>query len=206
MDTVVVTLVSSRFPGSLDLEVPADVQVQQLLPELIRALQLPNTEGAGQRIIYRLIRQKRHRPLHPSESLQNAGVRTGEVLALESSIASTHQWKAGHSSTTTVLRAPSGMTFPLDNYGKQELTLGRYDARTGESPDIDLSREPEGSTVSRPHALLRKQGHQWMLIPVSNKNPTAVDGNQIPYQQPCPLQSGNIITLGNVELIFESGA
>jgi hypothetical protein len=205
MVTVIITLNSTALQGSLDLEIPADVQVQQLLPELTRALHLPNKDNAGRRIIYRLIRQKRHRPVHPSESLQNAGVRTGEVLSLESSVAGHHQQTGGRNNTSALLRAPSGVSFSLDNYGKQELTLGRYDARTGESPDIDLSREPEGSTVSRPHAMLRKQGLQWMLIPVSNKNPTAVDGNQIPHRQPCPLRSGNIITLGNVELIFERG-
>jgi pSer/pThr/pTyr-binding forkhead associated (FHA) protein len=96
------------------------------------------------------------------------------------------------------------MVFALDNYGKQELTLGRYDARTGESPDIDLSEEPNGNTVSRPHALLRQQGAQWMLIPVSTKNPTTIDGIQIPQGRPHPLHHGNVITLGDVDLIFET--
>jgi pSer/pThr/pTyr-binding forkhead associated (FHA) protein len=93
----------------------------------------------------------------------------------------------------------------LDNYGKPELSLGRYDARTGECPDIDLSEEPAGSTVSRSHALLRKQGSQWTLISLSTKNSTHVGNTRITPHQSRLLKSGDVITLGGAELVFETG-
>lgn len=207
MQPVVITLRTPDVGGAIDLELPGDVEVQHLLPGLLRALQLPTTDQSGRRIIYQLLRERRRRPLRPTESLLDAGINTGDHLNLQSSATSDNFPRQGHSlypqRTSALLRSSaSGMVFTLDGYGKQELKIGRYDVRTGENPDIDLSSEPNGSTVSRTHALLRKQGEQWMLVPISTKNPTAVNGNPIPNRQPHPLQHGNIITLGGVELVF----
>jgi hypothetical protein len=210
MQPVVITLRTPDIGGAIDLELPGDVEVQQLLPGLLRALQLPKTNQTGSQIIYRLIRERRRRSLRPAETLLDAGVNTGDYLALQSSASPGQIHRQGRGShaqrSSTLLRSSaSGMIFALDNYSKQDLEIGRYDARTGKYPDIDLSHEPHGNTVSRSHALLRKQGEQWILIPVSIKNSTVVDGNPIPNQQPYPLQPGNIITLGGVELTFKVG-
>lgn len=210
MQSVVVTMHMPDSGGAIDLELPGDIEVQRLLPGLLRALRLPTTDQTGHRIIYRLIHERRRRPLRPAESLIDAGIHTGDFLTLQGSAkgGKVHWQRRGSypSRSSTLLRSSaSGRVFALDNHGKQDLKIGRYDARTGEHPDIDLSREPNGNTISRPHALLRKQRGQWMLIPISTKNPTAVDGNQILHHQPYPLQPGNIITLGGVELVFEVG-
>jgi pSer/pThr/pTyr-binding forkhead associated (FHA) protein len=104
-----------------------------------------------------------------------------------------------------LLRSQSGLVIALDNYGKSELSVGRYDARTGKSPDIDLSEEPHGNTVSRAHAQLRQQGQQWVLVPLSNKSPTYVGNILLNPQQPRTLKPGDVITLGNLQLTFETG-
>ena len=95
------------------------------------------------------------------------------------------------------------MVIALDNYGKPELTVGRYDIRTGKSPDIDLSEYPAGNTVSRSHALLRKQGPQWILVSLSTRNPTRVGKTRLAPQQPRPLKPGDAITFGGVRFVFE---
>lgn len=208
MQSVIITMHMPDFGEAIDLELPGDVELQRFLPGLLRGLQLPTTDQTGRRIIYQLIRELRRRPLRPAETLLDAGIHTGDFLALQSStkVGNVQRHGSYSSRSSTLLRSSaSGMVFALDNYGKRELKIGRYDMRTGEHPDIDLSREPNGNTISRPHALLRNRGGQWMLIPVSTKNSTAVDGNQIPHHQPYPLQPGNIITLGGVELVFEVG-
>jgi pSer/pThr/pTyr-binding forkhead associated (FHA) protein len=105
-----------------------------------------------------------------------------------------------------VLRCESGATIALDNFSKTELTIGRYDARSGKSPDIDLSEETDGNTVSRPHALLRNQDDQWYLLPISTTNTTRVGNAKLTPQQSWPLQPGDVVILGLVRLIFEVGS
>ncbi len=204
MRTVVVSLQSPR--GSIDLELSGEVPVRNLLPELVRVLQLPAVDNVRRPIAYQLVH--RQRPLRETESLLEAGVVTGNTLFLVST-SQTGSVPGGaggsHGGTSALLCCPSGMVVALDNYGKSELTMGRYDARTGNSPDIDLSGEPEGNTVSRSHALLRKQSNRWVLIPLSTKNPTMVGKTRLAPQQAQPLNSGDRITLGAVELVFEAG-
>ena len=202
---MIITLRTPLLQKDTDLELPGDVEIQHLLPELVRALQLPTSGGADQ---YQLIRHKRRRALRKKETLLKAGVATGDILSLTS----TSQMSGGSSGsqgrgygTSALLRSQSGLVIALDNYGKTELSVGRYDARTGKSPDIDLSEEPDGNTVSRSHAKLRRQGQQWVLVPVSNKSPTYVGNILLRPQQPQPLKPGDVITLGNLQLTFETG-
>ena len=206
MDTVVVTVQSSLLQRFVDLELPGEVPLQALLPALVNALQLPFAGSAGQPIAYQLYRQPQRSPLPASETLLSAGVVTGDVLALVQIGAEPGGVsRVQRGSSSALLRSDSGTMIALDNYGKAELTVGRYDAGTGKSPDIDLSEEPDGSTVSRSHALLRKQGNRWMLIPVSTMNATWVGNARLTPQQPWPLKPGDVIVFGAVKLVFETG-
>lgn len=203
MSSIIITLQSSHQRAAMDLELPGDVPLQDLLPALLQALQLSPTDAKGWPIPYQLVHQKQQRPLRPTETLLNAGVVTGDVLFLKGG-AVPGPGDVGLRSMTR-LRSPSGMVVVLDNYGKTELTIGRYDARTGKSPDIDLSGEPHGNTVSRSHALLRRQGNQWILVALSPRSTTLVGNTQIAPQQSHPLKPGDVITLGAVRLVFEVG-
>ena len=208
MSYVIITLQSSLLRGTIDLELPGQVPLQNLLPELVRVLQLPSADGAGQPIAYQLVHQARQRPLRETETLSSTGVVTGDVLSLVSTASQIGVGPGGPSGggfgTSALLRCESGMVIALDNYGKAELTIGRYDAHTGKSPDIELSEEPSGNTVSRSHALLRKQGNQWILVPLSIRSPTQVGNAPLAPQQPWSLKPGDIITLGGVKLVFEA--
>lgn len=203
MSNVIITLKSSLIRRVTDLELPDDVPVQDLLPELVRALQLP-TGNLGQ---YQLIRHKRRRALRGRETLSRAGVSTGDVLSLvSSSPVGNGTGGASGAGASALLRCPSGAVIALDNYGKPELSVGRYDARTGKSPDIELSDEPQGNTVSRSHALLRKRGAQWTITHRSAKNVTQVGNTRLAPQQDHILNPGDVITLGRVRLVFETGS
>jgi uncharacterized ubiquitin-like protein YukD len=209
VSSVVITLQSDLLQGgTIDLELPAEVPLQDLLPPLVRALGIAPNNQAGQSMSYQLSHHRRRHPMQGSETLRDAGVATGDVLSLVSvgpHPGARRSSTAGVSSRSALLRCESGTVIALDNYGKHELSVGRYDARTGDSPDIDLSEEPGGGTVSRSHALLRKRGSQWVLIPFSTKNRTHVGNARIGPNQSHPLKSGDNVTLGSVRLVFETG-
>lgn len=210
MSSIIITLQSSLLQRAIDLELPGDVMLQNLLPELARTLKLPLAGSSGQTITYQLVHQAWQRPLRGTDTLANAGVVTGDILSLVSAAspigAGAGGVSRGYGADSVLLRSESGIAvFALDNYGNPELTIGRYDERTGKSPDIDLSEEPDGSTVSRSHALLRKQGNQWVLTPLSAKNLVQVGNALLAPQQSWPLKSGDVITLGAVRLLFEAG-
>jgi uncharacterized ubiquitin-like protein YukD len=206
MSSITITLQSSLLQVSIDLELPDEVTLHNLLPDLVRALKLPSVDNTGRPIAYQIIHQARNRSLHGDDTLQGTGIVTGDVLSLVSTSlpagAVPPGWSSNTQGNSALLRCASGKVIALDNYGKPELTVGRYDVRTGKSPDIDLSKEPAGDTVSRSHALLRKQGSQWTLMPLSARNPTQVGGTRLAPQQPHLLNSGDVIALGAVKLTF----
>jgi hypothetical protein len=209
MRSVIVTVHSPSHRGTLDLELPAEVPVKSLLPALVGALQLPAVDGRGWPVAYQLVYEAQKRPLYDREMLLDAGVVTGDVLSLSSSAApmpgASAAASVGHAGTSVVLRCASGAVIALDNFSKRELVIGRYDPRRGQSPDIDLSEEPGGETVSRSHAMLRRQGGQWVLVAVSTKNVTQVGATSLAPGQNWPLKARDVIKLGAVELVFETG-
>lgn len=81
MSSVIVIL---NFPGprgTIDLELSDRVPLRDLIPALVRVLKLPSTDKAGQPITYQLVHQARQ-PLQENETLQSAGIVTGDVLSL----------------------------------------------------------------------------------------------------------------------------
>lgn len=213
MSTIIITLHTTGPKGSLDLELPGDVPLQDLLPELIRAVGLPSFDRrTGRPVDYclELSRPGRRRVLRDYETLSRAGVLTGDILTLRSETPGVVRApkrapiiSLSSRGPTAVLRCESGRVIDLQSFKKAELTVGRYNARTNQTPDIDLTNEPAGDTVSRSHALLRQQGPGWVLVPVTTRSPTLVDSKVVPPQQSCTLQPGQEIVLGNVKLVYE---
>ena len=81
--------------------------------------------------------------------------------------------------------------------------MGRLDERTNTVPEVDLSRETGGATVSRRHARIRFADGGWFLEPdpMSN-NPTFVNCKQVTKGTPVSLQEGDAIQFGAVKMIF----
>ncbi len=190
MPTLTLTLQSdSPLSGSLDLELPADVPIIQLVGILLDVLQLPRVDGLGQPIGYRLIKLPSREPLSPQSTLDAAGIVTGRVLALLPAAAG-----------VAAIRTASGRVFPLDDRSKPYYVLGRSDA--AQQPDIDFTYEPGGQTVSRLHAQVYRQGAQWMVVQIAPNNSTWVNQTQLLPNQPYPLAHGNVITLGQAQVTF----
>jgi len=72
--------------GSRTAEVPDDVTVKELIPELTTSLQLPTTGPDGRSINYRLDSKALGRELHDEETLHAAGVPQDDRLMITADI------------------------------------------------------------------------------------------------------------------------
>lgn len=93
----------------------------------------------------------------------------------------------------------TGQIIPLDE--REEFTLGRSAEGQPILPDIDLApyRAYE-SGVSRLHASLKKQGRQLTITDLGSVNGTRLNGQKLPPHKPCPLNHGDILTLGKLKI------
>jgi pSer/pThr/pTyr-binding forkhead associated (FHA) protein len=86
---------------------------------------------------------------------------------------------------------------------KAEVILGRGDVASNVFPDVDLT--PYGASpqtgVSRKHARLIYQG-AWMIEDLNSTNGTRVRGTQIPAGQRTPINNGDALTIGTLQLTF----
>jgi len=95
-----------------------------------------------------------------------------------------------------------GITLPLPS-GKAEVVIGRKDPLSGAFPDVDLT--PYGGEeggVSRRHARLFVHGTRTFIEDLGSTNGTWVDRSRLVPGEPCPLDDGDEVRLGRVELRF----
>ncbi|MEU6859121.1 FHA domain-containing protein [Glycomyces sp. NPDC046736] len=86
--------------------------------------------------------------------------------------------------------------FPLD---KGELTIGRYSAKRGVTPDIDLSGDVADPGVSAQHArLYAKPDGSWTIMDVGSSNGTFLNGSDEPLAPnvEVPVGDGTYINIG----------
>ena len=83
-DTSVTIILPSG--GSRNAEVPNDVPVKELLPELTTSLELPVTGPDGRPVSYRLDSKALGRELKEVETLAQAGVPTGDRLMMTADV------------------------------------------------------------------------------------------------------------------------
>jgi hypothetical protein len=72
--------------GSRSAEVPADVAVKELLPELATSLELPTTGPDGRPMSYRIDSKALGRELQEDETLEQAEVPEGDRLMLTADV------------------------------------------------------------------------------------------------------------------------
>ncbi|MDA1360835.1 FHA domain-containing protein [Glycomyces luteolus] len=86
--------------------------------------------------------------------------------------------------------------FPLD---KPDLTIGRYSAKRGVTPDIDLSGDVADPGVSAQHAkLFSKPDGSWTIMDVGSSNGTFLNGSDEPLAPNVefPVGDGTYINIG----------
>lgn len=101
--------------------------------------------------------------------------------------------------TVSVCVVDTGQILPLED--RDEYTLGRSAEGQPILPDVDLApyRAYENG-VSRLHASIRLEGKQIMATDLGSVNGTRLNGQKIPPHKPCPLNHGDILTLGKLKL------
>ena len=72
--------------GARSAEVPNDVVVKELIPELTTSLQLPTTGPDGRPMSYRIDSKALGRELQEEETLSSASVPTGDRLILTADV------------------------------------------------------------------------------------------------------------------------
>lgn len=94
----------------------------------------------------------------------------------------------------------SGTPHPIS----RPLTLiGRHDPVTGIHPEIDLSKEEMGKSVSRRHARIEfREGQFFLTEEIGTLNNTTVNGVKLETGVMTPLIDGDEIGLGAVKLTF----
>lgn len=101
-----------------------------------------------------------------------------------------------------VTSPPPPATIQIPN--RPELIVGRSDPQSNSYPDVDLG--PYGGLdlgVSRRHFRITRNGDHFYLEDLKAMNGSVVNGQRIPPYSLHPLHSGDRITLGKMELVFE---
>jgi len=87
--------------------------------------------------------------------------------------------------------------------GPAETMIGRFDPVTGLRPEVDLSEEERGRSVSRRHArIVVRDGTHYLAEEVGTLNPTLLNGKKIETGILTPIQDGDEVTVGGVRLRF----
>lgn len=96
----------------------------------------------------------------------------------------------------------SGRHISLPNSGG--LVLGRFDPNVGIPPDIDLSYEDQGiQLISRRHATVHGQDGRHTIEDLGSKSGIFLNERHVSYGPSRPLEPGDKIRLGSVELVYE---
>jgi hypothetical protein len=72
--------------GTRNAEVPGDVSVKELLPELTTSLELPTTGPDGRPMSYRLDSKALGRELNEEETLEDAAIPEGDRLMMTADV------------------------------------------------------------------------------------------------------------------------
>ena len=93
--------------------------------------------------------------------------------------------------------------FPAD---QSSVVVGRADALSGVTPDLDLDRYAgELAGLSRRHARLSRQDNRYWIEDLNSVNWTYLNQQRLTPEQPVPLNDGDLLRLGNVLLTFRAG-
>ncbi|MFQ5669785.1 MAG: cyclic nucleotide-binding domain-containing protein [Acidobacteriota bacterium] len=92
--------------------------------------------------------------------------------------------------------------FPLQ---EQTARIGRFDPVTGTKPEVDLTLLDLKRSVSRRHAILICDSDKHLLDEeVGALNGTLVNGQAVHPGQPIPVQDGDHLSFGGVELVYRT--
>jgi pSer/pThr/pTyr-binding forkhead associated (FHA) protein len=85
-----------------------------------------------------------------------------------------------------------------------EVLVGRADPVSGITPDLDLTPHGgEAAGVSRRHAVLQPANDGWQVVDLDSTNATRVNGQRVVPHTPTPVQPGDTLRFGRIEMTFQ---
>ncbi len=106
--------------------------------------------------------------------------------------------------------APWGSLVFKDGVGAQiplsgeRAVVGRYDHDLGGiRPDVDLSDKQGSDTISRVHAALEHSDNTYTLTDLNSTNATRVNNKRLEPDKPMPLNDGDELQFGKVQVTFK---
>jgi hypothetical protein len=98
----------------------------------------------------------------------------------------------------------AGIEFPLA--AGEETFIGRPDAATGFTPDIDLRQVDTSRSTSRRHARIVRRGDTYLLREeIGTANGTFVNGKRLATGVEVELRNGDEVRFGAVSTVFQAG-
>jgi CRP-like cAMP-binding protein len=96
----------------------------------------------------------------------------------------------------------TGNVFPVFSH---EALLGRFDSVTGQSPEVDLTKEDQSRNISRRHArLVVKDGKFFIAEEIGTMNGTFLNGKKLGNGVLTPIHDGDELTLCRLVLNFKT--
>jgi hypothetical protein len=198
------------------LKLSLDATVRQVIADLVRDLQLPSTDADGEPCTYELTYQRQ--PLSIEARLFEVGVQEDAILQLVAVNPNATRSSLALSANVLSRLGGKGSNEPLP-LRAQLLTrdgrafwlrhtralIRRADAALGyppESLDADLTALDPNRTVSRPHALIVYGDGQFTLRDLHSQRGVLVNGVRVPVNGAYPLNDGDWLSFGEVELQF----
>ncbi|MCS6871639.1 MAG: FHA domain-containing protein [Anaerolineae bacterium] len=201
---------------NIRLKVSLDATVRQVIDGLVRELQLPTTDADGEPCVYELTYQRQ--TLSDEARLFEVGVQENAILQLVA--VNPNATRSGAALSANVLSrlggkgsneplpinaqlvARNGRVFRLRH---TRALIGRADAALGyppESLDADLTPFDPDRTVSRPHALIVYSDGRFTIRDLYSQRGILVNGVRVPVNGAYPLNDGDWLHIGEIELQF----
>lgn len=198
------------------LRLSLDATVRQVIADLVRELQLPDSDAEGDPCVYELTYQRQ--ALSAEARLFEVGVQENAILQLVAVNPNATRSGAALSANVLSRLGGKGSQEPLpiaarligrDGRAFQlrhtRALIGRADAALGYPPeafDADLSALDPKRTVSRPHALIVYSQGQFTIRDLYSQRGVLVNGVRIPANGAYPLRDGDWLSFGEIELQF----
>jgi len=190
-----------RMPRSASAEVIEDGDLIVISGEMFGDMIKANPE-----IAVRMLRKQSIRLRETNRQLENL-LATG-ALPSPSASESAPASAPGTSGTLQAeakayfISPSTGNVFPVFS---NEALLGRFDSVTGQSPEIDLTKEDQSRNISRRHArLVVKEGKFFIAEEIGTMNGTFLNGKKIATGVLTPIHDGDEITLCRLVLNFKT--
>lgn len=207
MSMVLLTIKCSPHQTGIDLEIPSNIPLIELIPSLIDSLNLPIRDNSNYRdrkgaaIFVAQIKQGTNPYVLISDrsTLEEAGIFDGAILLVEPGtqpLFSDIKCRPPKDSEPCLQDIVTCKTF----FCRQNRNFIGRNNQKNNPIDIDLKPlMPYASMASRKHALIyRNESKQWFIRDEESSNGTLLNGRLLSKEQPERLQNGDQIQFGRL--------